>query len=63
MDRMGPFTLDFLQSDTPTKVQSTLIWLLVTLSVCDTAQENVMNAHGSFYSMMRLINLKDNNNQ
>jgi hypothetical protein len=31
--------------------------------VCNTAQENVMNARGSCYYMVWLINLKDNNNQ
>ncbi len=33
------------------------------MTVYDTAQENVMNASGSFYYMVWLINLKDNNNQ
>ncbi len=30
------------------------------LSVSDSSQENVMNVRGSFYSMVWLINLKDN---
>jgi hypothetical protein len=33
------------------------------LSVSDSSQENVMNVRGSFYSMVWLINLKDNNNK
>jgi hypothetical protein len=46
----------------------TIVWALyivvikVKLIIRDTAQENVMNAHGRFNSMVLLINLKDNNN-
>jgi hypothetical protein len=33
------------------------------IHVRDTTLENVMNAHGNFYSMVWIINLEDNNNQ